>query len=206
MVQLNTWNSTDPLFSLWDYDWQNHCVNQFLSLHGGVSFGKILHIDVRCYDIDTQHKSSSISCVLVVEWFWLWKAFFSIYGEGIGEIIILCQLYMNVFCMNLVHNYLVSGSRLPLTVSSLIMQGCVRGENEEYKEFIEENKWENFKLGDALISWSNFVPSKESSWIMPSIFSVMSHIDQLHYKLYKESNQCIGYGFWISFFWISMIL
>ena len=33
--------------------------------------------------------------------------------------------------MNLVPDYLVSGSWLPLTVSSLIMQDCVRGENEE---------------------------------------------------------------------------
>ena len=48
-----------------------------------------------------QYKSSSIFYVLVVHWFWLWKAFFSIYGEGIGEIIILCWLSMNVFCMNL---------------------------------------------------------------------------------------------------------
>ena len=142
-VQLNTWNSMDPLFfsfSSWDYDWQTHCVNQFLSLHGGVSFGKILHIDVRGYDIDTQHKSSSISCVLVVEWFWLWKAFFSIYGEGIREIIILCQFSMKVFCMNLVPDYLVSGSWLPLTVSSLIMQDCVRGENEERVQRIHWRK------------------------------------------------------------------
>ena len=38
---------------------------------------------------------------------------------------------MNVFCMNLVPIYLVSGSRLPLTDSCLVMQDCVRGENEE---------------------------------------------------------------------------
>ena len=45
-------------------------------------------------------------------------------------------------------------------------------------------------LGDALISWSNFVPSKQSSWIMPSFFSMVSHIDELHCTLYKQSNQC----------------
>ena len=140
----------------------------------------------------------------MVEWFWLWKAFFSIYGEGFGEIIILCWLPMNVFCMNLVPIYLVSGSQLPLTVSSLIMQDCVGWKwRESTKNSLKKINESMSKtcLGDALISWSNFVPSKESSWIKPSIFSVMSHIDQLHCKLYKQSNQCIGYGFWISFFW-----
>ena len=159
-----------------------------------------------CYDIDTQYKSSSIFCVLVVDWFWLWKAFFSIYGEWVGEIIILCWLSMNVFCMNLgpiLFMWLVVLGRhllflfwLCRTVSGVKMK-------REYKEFIEENKWENFKLGDALISWSNFVPSKESSWIMPSIFSIVSHIDQLQCKLYRF---WIGYRLWILFFWISMIL
>ena len=60
----------DPPFSSFfslDYDRQTHCVNEFLLLHGGVLFGKILHIHVKCYDIDTQYKSSSIFCVLVVD-------------------------------------------------------------------------------------------------------------------------------------------
>ena len=59
---------------------------------------------------------------------------------------------------------------------------------------INENILKTFQ-GDALILWSNFVPPEQSSWIMPSVFRVKSHIDQLHSTLYKPSYQFIGMGF-----------
>ena len=120
-----------------NFDWQTCCANQFF-----IAWRCFIwqYFGISMWNLHTTNK-------LVLFLVFLWLISFQFIERESGKLSFrVDSLWMS--CINLVLIYMASGSRprLPLTIVFWLCR-TVSGVKmkREYKEFIEENKWEHFK-------------------------------------------------------------